>query len=136
MWIPIFVAIVVALLFTMPIVWLLGWRRPGAAAEESVVLSGLFMFVLVFLATWALSGWLTPWGPQVSGTPWLLALIVAAFVALLVLVASPSPSYSTTSSIGGEPAGVDRAAEGIGLMFWILVVLLLIVAVIGSARDW
>ena len=136
MWLPLVIAILVALLFTLPIVWMLGWRRPGAAPEESVVVSGLFMFVLVFLATWALSGWLTPWGPEVSGVPWLLAMIVAAFVALLVLVASPSPSYSTTSSSGGEPADVDRAAEGIGLMFWILVVLLLIVALIGNARGW
>ena len=100
------------------------------------MLSGLFMFVLVFLATWALSGWLAPWGPEVSGVPWLLAMIVAAFVALLVLVASPSPTYSTTSSVSGDTAGVDRAAEGIGLMFWVLVVLLLIVALVGNARDW
>ena len=136
MWLSIVIAILVALLFTMPIVWLLGWRRPGAAPEESVVLSGLFMFVLVFLATWALTGWLAPWGPEVSGVPWLLAMIVAAFVALLVLVASPSPSYSSMSPSNDSTARIDRAAEGIGLMFWILVVLLLVVAVIGSSRDW
>lgn len=133
MWLPITIAILVALLFTLPIVWLLGWRRPGAAPEESIVLSGMFMFLLVFLATWALSGWLTPWGPEVEGVPWLLAMIVAAFVALIVLVASPSPTYSSTSD---SSANIDRAAEGIGLMFWILIVLLLIVAVVGSTRGW
>lgn len=137
MWLTITVAILVGLLFTLPIIWLLGWRRPGAAPEESVVISGMFMFVLVFLATWALLSWLTPWGPLVSGVPWLLAMIVAAFVALLVLVASPSPSYSPSRLATGEgPTRTDRAFEGIGLLFWILVVLLLAVAVIGSSRGW
>ena len=129
MWLSIVVALLVALLFTLPIVWLLGWRRPGASLEESAALSGLFLFALVFLVTWALGAWMEPWGPTYAGVPWLLALIVAAFVALIVLVASPVTSYSPA---GGNTARATRAAEGIGLIFWVLIVLLLAVGVIGS----
>lgn len=131
MWITLTIAVLVAVLFTLPIVWLLGWRRPGAAEQESALLSGMFLFVLVFLATWALAGWLAPWGPAFSGVPWLLVLIGAAFVALLVLVAAPAPRYATA---GDETGRLGEAAEGIGLMFWILVVLLLTVGVIGNTR--
>ncbi|MFO7566966.1 MAG: hypothetical protein R6X02_30255 [Enhygromyxa sp.] len=131
MWPSIVVALLIALLFTLPIVWLLGWRRPGASTEESAVLSGLFLFALVFLATWALGGWLAPWGPAYAGVPWLLALIVASFVALLVLVASPVSNYSPS---GGATAQATRAAEGIGLIFWVLIVLLLVVGVVGNTR--
>ena len=148
MWPTLAVALLIAVLFTLPIVWLLGWRRPGAAAEESAVLSGLFLFTLVFLATWALTGWLTPWGPGVSGVPWLLALIAAAFVALIVLVVSASPAYApppqSSATQGGTPdlgaaasAGAELGGiEGIGLMFWVLVVLLLVVGIIGNTEAW
>ncbi len=134
MWLTIIVAVLVAVLFTIPVVWLLGWRRPGAAAEESIIVSMMFMFVLMFLATWALTGWLAPWGPAVSGVPWLLTFIGAAFVALLVLVASPAPRYATTG--GDQGVAVGEAAEGIGLLFWVLVVLLLVVGVLGNTGRW
>lgn len=131
MWPSILTALLVALLLSLPLVWLLGWRRPGASAEESAALSGLFLFVLVFAVTWALGGWLRPWGPTYLGVPWLLALIVAAFVALLVLVASPVSSKLPT---GGATAREIRSAEGIGLMFWVLIVLMLTVGVLGTTR--
>jgi hypothetical protein len=131
MWLTLLIALLVAIMFTMPMIWLLGWRRPGAVEQESAVLSGIFLFVLVFLATWALAGWLSPWGPAFSGVPWLLVLIGAAFVALLVLVAAPAPRYATASD---DTARVGEAAEGIGLLFWLLVILLLVVGVIGNTR--
>lgn len=131
MWLTLVLALIVAALFTIPVVWMLGWRRPGAAADESIVLSMIFMFVLLFLTTWALTGWLAPWGPAVSGVPWLMAFIGAAFVVLLVLVASPAPRYATA---GDTTAKIGEAAEGIGLMFWILVILLLVVGVVGNTR--
>jgi hypothetical protein len=153
MWLSLAVAFLVALLFTLPIVWWMGWRRPGAPVEESAVLSGLFLFALVFLAAWALTGWLTPWGPAWSGVSWLLILIGAAFVALLVLVASPSPGYPaggapfgahsggdgpSVGPIGGRESSprVGAGIEGIGLMFWMLILLLLVVGILGHTDLW
>ena|SRR5690554_3616748 len=135
MWVNIVIAIVVAILFTMPIVWLLGWRRPGAPTGENIWLSGLFLFALVFLMTWAISAWIEPWGPAVWGVSWLMVLIIAAFVALLVLVASPvsrdgglAPGGTAVTATGVT----DEAAEGIGILFWVLILLLVLAAVVGS----
>jgi hypothetical protein len=137
MWLTISVAWLIAILFTVPIVWVAGWRRPGAGVDESALLSGMFLFVLVFVATWALAGWLAPWGPEFSGVSWLLVLIGAAFVTLLVLVAAPvNPRYSSAeqTSSSGEPLQVEQAAEGLGVLFWMLVVLLITIGVIGNTR--
>jgi hypothetical protein len=153
MWLTLTVSFLVAVLFTLPIVWWMGWRRPGAPVDESAVLSGLFLFALVFLAAWALTGWLAPWGPMWSGVSWLLILIVAAFVALLVLVASPSPGYpaggaplgagsgaggSSVGPLGAEPTAsrIGAGIEGVGLLFWVLIVLLLVVGILGNTDLW
>jgi hypothetical protein len=125
MWVNIVIALVVSVLLTIPIIWLLGWRRPGAGSDESDWLSGLFLFVLLFLATWAITAWAAPWGPAVWGVSWLLVLIVAAFVALLVLVASPVPRY-------GEAGVGATASEGVGILFWVLILLLLFAAIVGG----
>lgn len=131
MWSTFFVTLFVTVLLTVPIVWLLGWRRPGAPAEESAMLSGIFLFVLLFLTTWALMGWLAPWGPAFFGVSWLMLLVGAAFVALLILVASPVPRGAPATTTG---ARVTEAVEGIGVIFWILVILLLLVGVVGNTH--
>jgi hypothetical protein len=134
MWPTLLVTLLVAFLVTLPVIWLLGWRRPGAPQEESTVLSGVFLFVLVFLATWALMGWLAPWGPAVSGVRWLLLLVGAALVALFVLVAGPTPSSSVAANAAVDQSRGTEAAEGVGVMFWVLVILLLIVGVVGNTQ--
>jgi len=125
MWVNIVIALVVSVLLTIPIIWLLGWRRPGAGGDESDWLSGLFLFVLLFLVTWAITAWAAPWGPAVWGVSWLLVLIVAGFVALLVLVAAPVPRY-------GEAGVEPTSSEGVGILFWVLILLLLFAAIVGG----
>lgn len=62
-----------------------------------------------------------------------MVLIVAAFVALLVLVASPVPRYDQVGQPGVTATAVtDEAAEGIGILFWVLILLLVLAAVVGS----
>lgn len=134
MWVNIVIALVVAILFTIPIIWLLGWRRPGAGSEESNWLSGLFLFVLIFLTTWAITAWAAPWGPAVWGVSWLLVLIVAAFVALLVLVASPVPRYGEAGATTATTAS-EEVSEGVGILFWVLILLLLLAAIVGGTSG-
>jgi hypothetical protein len=142
MWISIVAPVVIALLFTLVVVSLLGWRRPGAVRTESVVTSGVFFFLILVLATWAAGSWMNPRGPIAFGVPWLAWTGVALVVTLIVgAVTQPwdrhrSRNAVPTTPAGTAPAGVVRtnamAVVGFGLAFWALVVVLLLAALAGS----
>jgi hypothetical protein len=139
LWQPIVISLVIALLITVPLVALLGWRRPRAPDEESGVLSAVFMFTLLFLALWASAAWMTPWGPELWGVSWVGLMVIGFVVALMMLAASWRPG-SREPSYAGMDLGARvkaeeaqmKSAEGFGLMFWVLVSILLIAAVFGS----
>lgn len=140
MWSPVVAAVVIALLFTLVLVSLLGWRRPGAMQTESVVTSGVFFFMILALATWAAGSWMAPRGPMAFGVPWLAWMGVALVVTLIVGAATQpwdrnrSRRGMPTATAGTAPATVENemVAVGFGLAFWALVVLLLVVALMGS----
>lgn len=141
MWTSILVALAIAIVITLVLVGLLGWRRPGAVGTESAVLSGVFFFVLLFLGTWALGVWITPYGPLAFGVPWLGWLAVALLITLLLGVASPGRSARRTrastpgtATTAGELAASDVAAAGFGILFWALVIALIVGALAGSWR--
>ena len=49
----------------------------------------LWLFVIVFLTTWAGGLWLRPFGPTLWGTHWLPFLLVGLILALIVIVTTP-----------------------------------------------
>lgn len=141
MWSPVVAAVAIAVLFTVVLVSLLGWRRPGAMQTESIVTSGVFFFMLLFLATWAAGSWMAPRGPMAFGVPWLVWMGVALVVTLIVgAVTQPwdrrrgRSAVPTTpgSTASAAPAPTELAAVGYGLAFWALVVVLLLAALAGS----
>jgi hypothetical protein len=138
-WSSVLAAVLVAVLFTIVLVSLLGWRRPGAVQTESVVTSAVFFFMILFLATWAAGAWISPRGPLALGVPWIAWLVVALVVTLtLAAVTQPwdrrrSRNAEPTTPEGG--AAGEIVAAGFGLAFWVLMVVLLLVAVTGSLRD-
>jgi len=141
-WSSVLVAVVIAILFTLVLVSLLGWRRPGAAQTESVVTSAVFFFMILFLSTWAAGAWISPRGPLAFGVPWLAWLAVALVVTLTLAAitqpwdrrrsrnAEPTTAATTTPGHAGE-----IVAAGFGLAFWLLMVVLLLVAVAGSIES-
>jgi hypothetical protein len=139
-WSPVIAAVVIALLFTLVLVSLLGWRRPGAMQTESIVTSGVFFFMILVLATWAAGSWMAPRGPMAFGVPWLAWMGVAFVVTLIVgAVTQPwdrqrSRRALPTPSAGSASGAVENEMVGVGfgLAFWALVVLLLLVALAGS----
>ncbi|MFW6303564.1 MAG: hypothetical protein ACOC2L_02990 [Candidatus Sumerlaeota bacterium] len=117
-----------AIIFASILGWGFGWRHPRRrdAAGPSV----LFLFVILLLAMWAGSTWMTPWGPTVAGSALLTLFLVGLFVSLVVMaVGTPPEPYEPT-----EPAaeGEDVVVAGtiFGLFFWILVIGL-VVTIIG-----
>lgn len=140
-WTPILAAVVIAALFTMILVSLLGWRRPGALQTESVVTSAMFFFMILFLATWAAGTWMAPRGPLAFGVPWLAWLSVTLVITLvLAAVTQPWDRRRSRNAVPATPdpglAGPSHAGEivaaGFGLAFWGLMILLLFVALAGS----
>jgi hypothetical protein len=139
-WSSIVVAVVIAVLFTLVLVSLLGWRRPGAVRTESVVTSAVFFFMILFLATWAAGAWITPRDPLALGVPWLSWLAVALVVTLLVAaITQPGDRRRSRNAEPSTAEGPGHAGEivaaGFGLGFWVLMVVLLLVAVAGSFRS-
>jgi hypothetical protein len=142
LWVEIILALVIAFVMAAIFVPLLGWRRPGTRAEEGWGAAFLFLFLLLFLATWAGGAWLSPFGPTVWGVHWLGFLLVGIFVMLLIAAVIPPARRSRLPSAEGAEAEAESKAAvimGVGVFFWI-VLTLLVLAIIGAhtfeARWW
>ena len=121
------VTLSVALLATAIFVGLLRWRRPGSGRsgpQEALSAAFAFFFVMTFAVTWALGGWLVPFGPVWRGVPWLVSMALGLLVALVVYVSAGPGRHA--------PAGGAGAATmpRIHFSFWLLLVIL---ALLGLA---
>lgn len=134
LWSSVLVALAIAIVVTLMLVGLLGWRRPQAPPDEPVSLSALFFVAILFLTTWAIGVWITPYGPLVWGVPWFALLLVALLVSLLVGVAAPQSAQGGRSGSRTTEVAEVVSAVGFGIMFWALVVVLVAVALFGSWR--
>lgn len=138
-WTEILVASAIALVLAVIFVPLVGWRRPGMSREKQAS-AFWFFFLVLFLATWAGGAWIAPMGPLLWGVPWLSFLLVGLVVALLLAAVAPPRSrthshHSVHSSTGGEAA----ISAGLGLFFWLLMLLLLFATVAAytfAGADW
>ena len=124
-------AFIIALVFTVILVALLGWRRPG---YEATWRTAFFVFLLLFLFAWAGGVWLAPFGPAFYNVYWVPFVVIAVLYALLLLAAAPprlpgSRTRATTTNTAVQAEREDVAAEAFGLFFWILAVLLLLAVV-------
>lgn len=135
------VALVVAILAGSTLVLMGGdGRRYGPG--------GALLFVLLFLLVWVGGVWLTPVGPAVGGVYVLGFLFVGVFVTLVFAALAPPPPRSRLPI--EHPAGVvegqtpaevearlaeqdaaDAADVGLGLLFWVLLGLLALAALIS-----
>lgn len=127
------IAFVVALVVSLLLGGLMRWERPGAPGAPASV---LFLFAIIFLATWAGGVWLVPFGPFMWGIAWLPFVAVALFVALLMAAVIP-PRRMQRQEIMAEQEMEKRASEKAGTVlsgfFWIVVLALVAAVVIGYA---
>jgi hypothetical protein len=112
-----FIAAIVAALATA------GLRRPGPWG------SGFWLFLVIFLGTWAVVSWMEPAGPLFWGVAWVPMLLVALLIGLVLAAASPPAVGRRTVTTEEEHAAESVAVAVVGGFFWIVVIALFIAAI-------
>ncbi len=93
-----------------------------------------WFFLVVFLGAWAVGVWATPVGPAAVGIVWLPFAIGALVLALLIAALSPPDRQAVPPSNPGRGPGEGfQATLALGAFFWIFVVLLIALIVVGTA---
>ncbi len=123
-------AILIALIFSLILVGVFGWQRPGREGAGPAL---LFLFLLLLVVVWAGGVWLEPVGPIIWGIAWI-PFIVIGFLATLMVLALIPPRKPRTRREAMQQAEAQTTVEAgvdvaISVFFWLLV-LLLIVAII------
>ena len=145
-WPAVVLSVLIAFGIALFAVGLLGWRRPGAAENERLWMSGVYFFLLLFFAVWASSAWLEPWGPVLADVAWLNLLAVGVFIGLIVFAASPPARRARLRRGRGGLVATERApmedspaetvpaalAGGFGVTFWLVLLLLIAAALAGA----
>jgi hypothetical protein len=83
-----------------------------------------FLFLIIFLFSWAVGVWLVPFGPVIGEAYWLPFLVGAVFIA--VIMAALAPPERRPRAAEPERAQAAETEAAFGIFFWLLVVLLLI----------
>ena len=118
----------------------------------AVVLTGLYMFLtrkagrrtgliwlflFIFLGTWAGGIWLKPFGPTLWGIHWLAFLLVGLFMVLLLIIALPRRGPRGRHETLDMLDRIEREKEleevtyiTLSIFFWILLAVLVIVIVL------
>jgi hypothetical protein len=93
----------------------------------------IWLFLMIFLATWAGGVWLKPFGPTVWGIHWmvflLVGLIIVLFLFILIPRKAPRGRHDTLDmleSIRQEKQLEKVAYITLSIFFWILLFVLVI----------
>jgi hypothetical protein len=119
-------ALLMALLFTA--IFTLGFQRRGPWS------SVLVFFLIVFLAAWAGSLWISPAGPAFVGIFWVPVVAVAFLVAILLSAAfprrPPTQHVETISQVKREERTRERVFD---VFFWALLIGFVVIIILGYA---
>ena len=93
----------------------------------------LWLFLIIFLATWAGGIWLKPFGPSLWGIHWLGFLVAGLFVSIILVITTPNraPKGRRETLDILEKVARNRELDQItyltlGVFFWILLAFLII----------
>jgi len=129
-WMDILFAFVAAVVFTLLLAGLLGWRHPAGAATgagEAI----LFAFIVLFLGAWVGGVWIAPFGPTLGGVTWVPFALAALFVMFLLLAAAPLRRTSRSARPEQQQLEAPVPAIVFGGFFWLLVVALIIALIVA-----
>ena len=130
-WIDLTIAVLIAFVFSIFLIGVIRWRRPGTSGIWSKL---SFLFVILFLVIWAGGIWLIPFGPKFLNTYWLPFIVSAIAISLILITLIPPQSGSKTSiklvrtEDKKKPASERELVPGI--FFWLLILALITVIVI------
>lgn len=117
----------------------------GLALKRTGPWSGFWVFfILLFFIALGAGEWAAPRGPSAWGYYWAPGLIAAIIFALILAAATPAETPSINrkmkNRLKSEEAEEPEEAEEtivvtamLGVFFWILIVVLAIIAIIGLA---
>ncbi len=96
--------------------------------------TGIFwIFLILFLATWAGGIWVQPFGPTLWGLHWLTFLVVGILVALFIALSTPGRAPRGQHETIDMLERMEREEEletatyiTLGIFFWVLLTLLVI----------
>ena len=109
----------------------------------------LWLFVMLFLVTWALGIWIRPIGPPLWGAYWVPYLLVALFLAVLLAAtaparprppvqppgATPLPGSRTPAEVNEQAAEEAAVVTTLNVFFWLVLLLAVIAIVVHYARP-
>lgn len=122
------IAFIVAVFFSVLLVFALGWERPD---RKGVIPTILYLFILIFLFTWAGGIWLTPMGPATWNISWLPFFIVGFIITLMLITLIPPRWRRRRSTIEvvekKEDERIEReTAKALNIFFWVLLIILVL----------
>jgi hypothetical protein len=136
--VDLFLALVVAIVLSLVLVAVLGWRHP---ARDETVPALFFVFFMIFPAAWAVGVWMVPFGPTAWGATWLPFVVIGLLVAFVIAAAVPGPgrrgrsarhpSTEVQERLAAEQEEVTTGVAIFGLFFW-LVMLASLVAIVAA----
>lgn len=115
-------ALAIAFLLTSLFIW--GLRRANPVGN-------FFLFLLMlFLLVWATGTWVRPIEPLIFGVSWIPMLVMGLVFVFLLAAVLPADPRERLPAIRREAAAMEAT---VGWFFWVLLVLLVAVIIIGLA---
>jgi hypothetical protein len=130
----ILISLFFALVFTILLSYIFRRRAPGPAG------GAIFIFLILFMFTWAIGIMIDPLGPVFYGIPWVEYLLVAFAIMLLIGALLPRSRPEEQTRIHSKldvDEKVKRRQQGavafqltFGIFFWLMIFVLFMAAII------
>lgn len=126
-------ALLVAMLITIVSVSLFRRRGPWG--------SGWTMFLILFLALWAVSLYVRSFGPVYLGVAWFPIIIVGILLALLFAAVLPDANQWRDESLRESKTGriskddSEKGSAKAGKLYWVLIIFLVVSIIIGMINP-
>lgn len=120
--------LIVSLVAALVVSLALGGRRPWKSLAA--------LFAVVFLSVWSLGLWMAPFGPHWGQLYWLPFLFAAIIVILIVMAMAPQPPPANKEERNLEEKEEVEAARGLGVFFWILAVIAIVMIFLRYTGNW
>jgi hypothetical protein len=92
------------------------------------------VFVVVFLATWAATLWINPFGPLVLGVAVVPLTVVGLIFAFILAATTLPPATKISPNLAENTVIAAPAVHAIGIFFWILLSILVLAIAAGYYR--
>ncbi|MBN2009960.1 hypothetical protein JW960_11510 [candidate division KSB1 bacterium] len=124
--IDLLIALFVAILFSFVFMLGIRWERKG---NVGIVPPAAYIFIIIFIFTWAGGIWLVPMGPRAWNIYWLPFFMVGLVVTLMLMTILPQNRENSSSTIELVNKEKEKRVEmetvkTLSIFFWILLLVL------------